>query len=135
MVVLGDDSMLPRKIYLDRLFDNFLEEDRGSMKCDLYEKDGVYYLEADIPGFSKSDIKVDFQNGYLTVSAEKEEEKEEENKNYLRKERIYGSVTRKFYFGDQVNEEEIKAEFKDGNLKVSLPKQVEQETKTSIEIL
>lgn len=127
--------MLPKKLYLDRFFDNLLEGESDVMRSDIYEKDGIYYMEADIPGFNKSDIKVEFENGYLTISAEKEEKSQEEDKNYLRKERIYGNFKRRFYFGDKVNEEEIKAEFKDGSLKISLPKKEEQENKTSIEIL
>ncbi len=127
-------NLIPRKYYLDDLFDNFLTvPEESNMKCDIYEKDGNYYIEMDIPGFEKKDIKVECNKGYLTVTAEKEQENTDEEKKYIRRERIYGKYKREFYLGD-VQMENIDAEFKDGILKIMVPRKEETNSKTSIEI-
>jgi len=115
--------MLPTRFLWNSVFDDFVDEVRSvDMKCDVYEKDGNYHIEADIPGLDKEDIKVSFDNGYLKISASKESSKEEEGKNYIKKERSYGIIERQFYVGN-IKEEEINAEFKNGILKISVPKQ------------
>ena len=115
-------NMLPKKFYLDSIFDNLLDGTNPmDMKCDIYEKNGSYHIEADIPGFDKKDIALEYNNGYLTITAEKEEVKDDETKNYIKKERSYGKVERQFYIGD-IDEEHIKAEFNDGILKIAVPK-------------
>ena len=128
-------NLIPRKYYLDDIFDNFLSvPEESNMKCDIYEKDGVYHIEMDIPGFDKKDIKVECDKGYLTITAQKEEKEEEhKDKNYIRRERRYGTYKREFYLGELDNEK-INAEFKDGVLTVTVPKKEEVETKTVIEI-
>ena len=86
--------LMPNKIYLDDVFDDFMfprmkESDFGKMKCDIYEKNGVYHLEMDIPGFDKKDVNIEIdENDYLTITAEKshEDNKEDNEKNYIRKE-------------------------------------------------
>ena len=129
--------MLPmRKYYLDSIFDDFLEgnEKMNFMKCDIYEKDGAYHIEADIPGFKKDEISVECEDGYVTITAEKNSETEEnEDKKYIRRERFYGKNIRKFYVGE-VNEDEIDAEFKDGILNIYIPKMEKLPNKKSIEI-
>ena len=126
--------LLPRSYYLDDLFDNFLSSEDNNMKCDIYEKDGAYHIEMDIPGFDKKDIKVECDKGYLTITAQKEEKEEEhKDKNYIRRERRYGTYKREFYLGE-LDSEKINAEFKDGVLTVTVPKKEEVETKTVIEI-
>lgn len=127
--------MLPRKFYLDSIFDGIMDESAvESMKCDIYEKDGSYHIEADIPGIEKEDIMVECNDGYLTITAEKSENREEkEGKNYIKQERFYGKVTRKFYVGN-VSENEIKAEFKDGTLKIDIPKEEKEKSKKIIDI-
>lgn len=131
--------MLPsRKYYLDSIFDNFMDEGTDNfdvMKCDVYEKDGAYHIEADIPGFKKDEISVDCEDGYVTISAEKNTENEEkdENKKYIKRERFYGKTVRKFYVGD-VDSEKIQAEFKDGMLELIVPKEEKLPNKKSIEI-
>ena len=123
--------MLPSRIFFDNFLDEFKESDK--MKCDIYEKDNTYYLEADIPGFSKEDIKVEFNKGNLTITAEKNSEEEEKDKNYLRRERYYGKYQRSFYLGE-VDEEACEASFTNGILKIKVPKKLEEETKKNIEI-
>lgn len=124
--------MLPTRYLWNSILDDFVDEVRGvEMKCDVYEKDGIYHIEADIPGLSKEDINVSYDNGYLKISASKEDEHEEEGKNYIKKERSYGKVERQFYVGN-IKETEINAEFKDGILKISVPK--EEKTTKMIEI-
>lgn len=128
-------NLIPRKYYLDDIFDNFLSvPEESNMKCDIYEKDGVYHIEMDIPGFDKKNIKVECDKGYLTITAQKEEKEEEhKDKNYIRRERRYGTYKREFYLGE-LDSEKINAEFKDGVLTVTVPKKEEVETKTVIEI-
>jgi hypothetical protein len=131
--------MLPsRKYYLDSIFDNFMDEGSDNfdvMKCDVYEKDGAYHIEADIPGFKKDEISVDCEDGYVTITAEKNTENEEkdENKRYIKRERFYGKTVRKFYVGD-VDSDKIQAEYKDGMLELVVPKEEKLPNKKSIEI-
>ena len=95
------------------------------MKTDIKEKDNGYELEVDLPGFSKDEITASLENGYLTISAAKgldESEKEKDNGHYIRKERYTGACQRSFYVGEAVKQEDIKAEFKHGILKLFVPK-------------
>ncbi len=127
-------DLIPRKFYLDDLFDNFItSRDNNNMKCDIYEKGGNYHIEMDIPGFDKNDISIEVKDGYLTISAEKNEEDNKEEKNYIRKERSYGKYERSFYLGD-LDSENIEAEFNNGILKVTVPKKEVVENKKVIEI-
>ena len=127
-------SLFPRKYYLgDDFFDNFFEPTTNQMKCDVYEEDGNYNILIDIPGFDKENIKVECENGYLTISAQKNEEENDEGKNYIRRERRSGSFSRSFYVGD-IDSEKIDAEFKKGTLKVVVPKLKEETSKKQIEI-
>lgn len=131
--------MMPNKFYLDDMFDDFFptikSSDFGSMKCDIYEKNNIYHLEMDIPGFTKEDVNIEIDdNDYLTIIAEKNNEKNEENKNYIRKERSYGKYQRSFYIGG-VDKEQINATFDNGILKIIMPKKHEEKvTKRKIEI-
>ena len=126
--------MLPSRIFFDSLLDDY-EDSRfkKSMKCDIFEKDGNYNVVMDIPGFKKEDINIECDNGVIKISCEKkEEENEEDDKKYIRKERVYEKCERSFNFGD-IKEDEIEAEFTDGTLLV-IPKQEKVDTKKSIEI-
>lgn len=126
-------NLIPRNFYLNDVFDNFLTKDESNMKCDIYEKDGNYNIEMDIPGFEKKDINIECKNGYLTITASKNEESKEEKKHYIRKERFSGSYSREFYLGD-VNEDEIKASFKEGILNIVVPKkEIKENRKIEIE--
>ena len=126
-------NLIPRSFFLDDFFDDFGKVKVSDLKCDIYEDDNNYVVEMDTPGFSKDDINVHIEKGYLTISVEHSDEKDEENKNYIRKERVYGSTKRQFYVGD-VDEDSIKANFSDGVLKVVVPKKEEISNKKKIEI-
>lgn len=128
-------NLIPRKFYLgDDFFDDFFEPTlKDQMKCDIYEKDGDYNIILDVPGYDKDDIKIECDNGYLTISAVKSEEEKDESKNYIRRERRYGSFSRSFYVGD-IDTDSIDAEFKKGTLKIVVPKLEEKPTKKQIEI-
>ena len=111
------------------------------MKTDIKETDDGYELIVDLPGFKKDEIKVSLEDGYLTIEAAKgldEDEQEKKSGKYIRKERYAGSCQRSFYVGEDVTEEDIKAEFKHGLLKLFVPKKeakpaVEQKKTISIE--
>lgn len=94
------------------------------MKTDIRETDEGYELDIDLPGFKKDEIQAELKNGYLTVSAAKGLDKDEQNKKgeYIRRERYAGSMSRSFYVGEHLNEEDIKAKYEDGILKLSVPK-------------
>ena len=135
-------SLMPNKFYLDDVFDDFMfptmkDSNFGKMKCDIYEKDGVYHLEMDIPGFDKKDVNIEIdENDYLTITAERNSENNEEDndRNYIRKERSYGKYQRSFYLGD-VDKEKIQANFENGILKITMPKKEEvKSSKQTIEI-
>ena len=103
------------------------------MLTDIKESDKGYELEMDLPGFKKDEITVDLENGYLTISAEKgldKDEQEKETGHYIRKERYAGACSRSFYVGKEVEKEDIKAEFKHGILTLFVPK---KEAKPAVE--
>ncbi len=94
------------------------------MKTDVHEHDDKYELDIDLPGFKKDEIRLSLENGYLSVSAAKGLSKEEKDKKgkLIRQERYAGSMQRSFYVGDAVTQEDVKAKFEDGVLKLSIPK-------------
>lgn len=126
-------NLIPRSFLLDDFFDDFGKVKVNDFKCDIYEDGDNYVVEMDTPGFSKDEIDVHVEKGYLTISCERSDERENKDKNYIRKERVYGSTKRQFYVGD-VDENSIKANFNDGVLKVIIPKQEEVSNKKKIEI-
>ncbi len=89
---------------------------------DVSETDGDYQIKAEIPDVKKEDVKVTVEDGVLTIQGERMQEKEEKGKKYHRVERSYGSFVRSFTLPDLVDEEKVKAEFKDGVLNLHLPK-------------
>ena len=104
------------------------------MRSDIYEEGDNYVVEVDIPGFQRKDIAIDYNKGNLNISAKREEDKEDKNKKYIRRERYYGEYKRSFYIGE-VDESLIKAKFDNGILKISFPKkQIETANKKLIEI-
>ncbi len=119
--------MLMPKIFDDDFFrdDFFDRKDRMNynlMKTDIREDENSYLLEVDLPGYSKDDIKIDITDGYLTINAKVEKEDKDESKTYVRRERFTGEVSRSFYVGDDIKEEEVKASFKNGILTLEVPK-------------
>lgn len=127
-------NLIPRRYFLDDFFDDMEPVGRcHNMKSDIYEKDGNYVIEMDVPGFDKKDINIDLDNGYLSVSASHDEEDKDDTKNYIRRERSSYRCSREFYLGD-VDEENVKAEFNNGILKIVVPKKEEIESKKKIEI-
>lgn len=92
------------------------------MKTDIREKKDSYELDIDLPGFKKEDVKVTLENGYMRISAQKDDPKETRNGRYIRKERFSGACERSFYVGENLNQEDIQGEFKHGVLKLRIPK-------------
>lgn len=130
--------MLMPSIFRENLFDDFFDDftrpmnhmtgfsapQASVMKTDVKETDSSYELHIDLPGYKKEDVKAQLKDGYMTITAEKNSEKEDkdEAKKYIRRERYYGNCSRSFYVGEQVSEEDIKAKFEDGILKITVPK-------------
>ncbi len=127
--------MLPSRIFFDSFLDDF-EGDKFSkkMKCDIFEEGGNYNVIMDIPGFKKEDIKIECDNGMIKVSCEKKSESNEDNdKKYIRRERVFEKCERSFNFGD-IKEDEIEAEFVNGTLTLVIPKAEKVDTRRNIEI-
>lgn len=134
--------LLPRtntlnSIFGENLFDEFFEDfarpartaaryntTPGIMRTDIRESNTGYELDIDLPGCKKEDVKAELKEGYLTISAEtnKSDEQKDENGRYIRRERYYGTCSRSFYVGEDITQEDIRARFEDGILKVSVPK-------------
>ena len=139
--------MLPT-VFGENLFDDFFDDSfgmmnarsplygkhaRNLMKTDIRETDANYELAIDLPGFKKDEIHIELKNGYLTISAARgldQDEQEKDTGRYLRRERYAGACQRTFYVGEDVTEEDIKAEFKHGILTLVVPK---KEAKPAVE--
>lgn len=123
----------------DRFFDDmFLDAPRGPkerMDCDIYEEDGKYVVEASVYGFDKNDIKIETEDGSIIITAEKkEDEVDNSNKKYLRRERhSSSSIQRAFYLGD-IDESSIKASFNNGVLKIEASKKEIESNRKQIDI-
>ena len=97
----------------------------SGFKTDIIEESDKYILRADLPGVNKEDITIDISDNFLTISSNQKEESQNQEKNYIRKERYYGSYSRSFDISN-VKEEEIKAKYDNGVLEVVLPKKQEE---------
>ena len=142
--------MLP-SIFSENLFDDFFDRDffpvwsgrdplygkraKNLMKTDVRETDNTYELDIDLPGFKKDEINVDLKDGYLTISAAKGLDKDQQDKQgkYIRQERYVGSCSRSFYVGE-LEPQDISARYEDGILKLSMPKQVKKQLPQSSSI-
>ena len=115
-----DEKKAEKKLYGHRA--------QNLLKTDIKETKEGYELVIDVPGFKKEEVKVALKDGYLTVSAAKGLDKDEEDKkgHYIRQERYSGAMSRTFYVGEDVKQEDIKAKFENGILSLSVPKPVEQ---------
>ena len=133
--------MLMPSIFGENLFDDFMNDfsfptfpnvdkelygkhAKNLMKTDVKETEKGYEVDMDLPGFKKDEIQMELKDGVLTVSAAKGLDKDEEDKkgNYIRKERYAGSMSRSFYVGDEIKQEDIHAKFENGILQLSIPK-------------
>ncbi len=130
--------LVPRKNSFD-LFDDFFDNrfmtkrERDLMKTDIKERKDKYLIDIDLPGFDKSNISLSLNNGYLEITAKTiEEDNEDDDEKYIHQERFYGECSRSFYVGDEIREEDISAEFKNGILKIEIPKKDEIDTRKEI---
>ena len=116
--------MYPKKNYLNDYFDLFNQEysrEKEYMKTDIYEKLNHYILEIDLPGIIKDNIKISYENGYLSIKIFRTIMGDSKNV-YIRRERFFGELKRSFYIGIK-RESDIKAIYKDGVLMISFPKE------------
>lgn len=122
---------------LDDFFTNPLSGSRSLMnetfKLDVKDEEDKYVIEADLPGVKKEEIDLNLQEGRLTISIERKEEKEEKEKDYLHRERRYSSMSRSVYLGD-IKDEDISARLEDGVLCIQVPKDEESEKTKRIPI-
>ena len=130
--------MLMPSIFGENLFDDFFDDfarpvrnavryntpANNIMRTDIRENEAGFDLDIDLPGYKKEDVKAELKDGYLTISAEtrKDNDEKEESGKYIRRERYYGTCSRSFYVGKEITQEDIRARFEDGILKVSVPK-------------
>ena len=121
--------MIPRRnndfdLIGDMFRDPFFSENESKIvRTDIKEKKDKYLIDIDLPGYEKENIKIELEDGYLTVHANRDTNNEEkEEGKFVRKERYVGSCSRSFYVGDAVEIEDIKASFKNGTLKIEVPK-------------
>ena len=98
------------------------------MRTDIKETDAGFELTIDLPGFKKDDVQAELKDGYLTIAAQTQSESEDKDEKgtYVRKERFSGKCSRTFYVGDDIEEDDIRAKFEDGVLKIAVPKKQEQ---------
>jgi HSP20 family protein len=125
--MIGGEKMnlTPRDNFLRNAFDDLLDMPMGRngdmMKTDVFEQGDNYIIEADMPGMKKENINIGYENEYLNITANKESNEAEENKNYVRRERLNSQYRRSFYVG-QIDESQVKAHFENGILKVVVPR-------------
>ena len=113
------------EIFKDPFFTNtFDRSDASLMKTDILDQETHYLLEIELPGYKKEDVQAQLKDGYLTVTAKRNENTSEARTHFLRKERFSGTCKRTFYVGDEVRQEDIKAGFQDGILRLAIPKEL-----------
>ncbi len=126
--------MIPRKRNDFNLLEDMFEVDpffsretSKVMQTDIEEKHDKYLITIDLPGYEKENIRIDIEDGYLNVHAKVDSRNDEEEKGkFVRKERYFGECSRSFYVGDDITETDIKASFKNGILKLEIPKKEEK---------
>jgi HSP20 family molecular chaperone IbpA len=138
--------MLMPSIFGENLFDDFFDDfarparsaarysspTTSVMKTDIREHENGFELDIDLPGYKKEDVKAQLKDGYLTISAESKQDNDEKDEKgkFIRRERYYGTCSRSFYVGEDITEDDIKAKFENGILKISVPK---KEAKPEVE--
>ncbi len=123
--------MLPSRMFFDDMLNDLTTE--SMMKCDIYEKDDKVFIELDVPGYKKEDIKVECNKGNIVIKAEKTKETDESRKYIHRERKMYSKMERSFHLED-IDEETIEAEFKDGILRLIIEKIDEDRNKKVIEV-
>lgn len=116
---------------------NLVSTSASFMRTDVKELEDTYELSIDLPGFSKEDIAAEIKDGYLTISVTRDSEDQEEKDGvYIRRERYSGSMSRSFYVGEEMTEEDVKAKFNNGILSIEIPKEMpkKEEVKRIISI-
>ena len=135
MPSIFDDS------FVDDVFDSMFsfpfqyKKAAGQMKTDISDCGDSYQIEIELPGFAKEDVKAELKDGYLTIAATKDETKESNEEQYIRRERYTGQCSRSYYVGDQVTKEDIEAKFDNGVLSLRVPKKEAVEKKEANYIL
>ena len=120
-------------VFNDKVSPFFSSMVAPSFKVDISEDDSAIFIEADMPGVKKEDIKVSMEDDVLTISAERNKKEEEKKKGYHRVERSWGSLSRSFTVGENIDAEKIEAAYDNGVLKIKVPK-IEPKPKTGKEI-
>ena len=131
--------MLMPSIFGENLFDDWFDKDffpgrnplygkneKNLMKTHVREQGDSYEVAIDLPGFKKEDVAIELENGYLTITASKGLDKDEDQTGYIRRERWSGKCSRTFYVGESVRGEDIKAKMEDGILTMTVPKEQRQ---------
>ena len=118
-----DDDFFRRTPYYSK------KSSTSVMRTDIRDTDDSYELDVDLPGYKKDEINVQLKEGYLTISASKNTENDEKDKkgNYIRRERYNGTMSRSFYVGNAIHQDDIRAKYADGILKISVPKKTKKE--------
>lgn len=117
--------MIPKRnfdLFEDMFKDPFFKGENKLMKTDIKENESSYIIDIEMPGYDKNNIKIEVEDGYLNVLASINEDKDNSEGEYLRKERYYGECSRSFYVGDNIEVEDVKANYKNGILKLTVPK-------------
>lgn len=117
--------MIPRRdfdLFEDMFKDPIFKNENKVMKTDIKENDNNYIIDIEMPGYEKENIKIEVEDGYLNVHAYENVDKDNSEGNYVRRERYFGECSRSFYVGDDIEVEDIKANFKNGILKLTVPK-------------
>jgi len=114
------------ELFRDPFFNHsFDSSNTHLMKTDVQEKDGYYQVDLELPGYGKEEVQAELKNGYLIITAKHTENKDEKDESgkYLFRERYTGTCKRNFYVGEQIKQEDIRAEFQNGILRILVPKE------------
>ena len=127
--------------FVDDVFDSMFsfpfqyKKAAGQMNTDISDCGDSYQIDIELPGFAKEDVKAELKDGYLTIAATKNETKESNEEQYIRRERYTGQCSRSYYVGDQVTKDDIEAKFDNGVLSLKVPKKEAIEKKEDNYIL